>query len=58
MTLVVDESAPIPTAALISPVNWWGLSIVVEAFERFRGRPARLNMGDCFAYAHNSEPRP
>jgi ribonuclease VapC len=21
------------------------------AFERFRGRPARLNLGDCFAYA-------
>ncbi len=22
-----------------------------EAFKRYRGRPARLNMGDCFAYA-------
>jgi uncharacterized protein with PIN domain len=25
--------------------------IAVAAFARYRGRPAKLNMGDCFAYA-------
>lgn len=25
--------------------------LAVEAHARFRGRPARLNLGDCFAYA-------
>ena len=25
--------------------------LAFEAFQRFSGRPARLNMGDCFAYA-------
>lgn len=25
--------------------------IAVEAFARYRGRPAQLNLGDCFAYA-------
>lgn len=25
--------------------------LAADAFARFRGRPARLNMGDCFAYA-------
>jgi ribonuclease VapC len=26
-------------------------SIAFQAFQRFGGRPARLNLGDCFAYA-------
>ncbi len=26
-------------------------SVAFEAFRQYGGRPARLNMGDCFAYA-------
>jgi len=25
--------------------------VALDAFDRYRVRPARLNMGDCFAYA-------
>ena len=35
----------------IEPVTARQAEIAVGAFERYRGRPARLNMGDCFAYA-------
>jgi ribonuclease VapC len=35
----------------VEPVTLAHAQIALEAFRRFRGRPARLNMGDCFAYA-------
>jgi ribonuclease VapC len=35
----------------IEPVTIEQARIALKAFERYRGRPARLNMGDCFAYA-------
>jgi ribonuclease VapC len=51
-------------AGVASAARWMaGLGIVVEpitlrhaemalsAYARYRGRPAKLNMGDCFAYA-------
>lgn len=36
---------------VVEPVTPEHAQIASEAFRRFRGRPARLNMGDCFAYA-------
>jgi ribonuclease VapC len=36
---------------VVEPVTLAHAQIAVEAFGRYRGRPARLNMGDCFAYA-------
>jgi ribonuclease VapC len=35
----------------IIPVDVQIARLAADAFERFRGRPARLNLGDCFAYA-------
>jgi ribonuclease VapC len=35
----------------IEPVTVEQARIALEAFEKYKGRPARLNMGDCFAYA-------
>ena len=35
----------------IEPITAIQARVAVEAFARYRGRPARLNMGDCFAYA-------
>lgn len=35
----------------VEPVTPGHAQIALEAFGRYRGRPARLNMGDCFAYA-------
>ena len=35
----------------IEPVTLEHARLALDAFERYRGRPARLNMGDCFAYA-------
>lgn len=35
----------------IEPVTLEHARVALDAFERYRGRPARLNMGDCFAYA-------
>ncbi len=36
---------------LIEEVSSAQARIALEASLRYRGRPARLNMGDCFAYA-------
>jgi ribonuclease VapC len=36
---------------VVEPVTLEHAQIALGAFRRFRGRPARLNMGDCFAYA-------
>jgi ribonuclease VapC len=35
----------------IAPVDASTARQAVAAFARYRGRPARLNLGDCFAYA-------
>lgn len=35
----------------VEPVTLDHARIALDAFDRYRGRPARLNMGDCFAYA-------
>lgn len=35
----------------VEPVTLEHARIALDAFGRYRGRPARLNMGDCFAYA-------
>jgi ribonuclease VapC len=35
----------------VEPVTIEQARIALKAFERYKGRPARLNMGDCFAYA-------
>ena len=35
----------------VEPVNVAHAKLAAEAFTRYRGRPARLNLGDCFAYA-------
>jgi ribonuclease VapC len=35
----------------IVPVTAAQSQLAFEAFQRFGGRPARLNLGDCFAYA-------
>lgn len=37
--------------AVVEPITARHAEIAMRAFTRFRGRPARLNMGDCFAYA-------
>ncbi len=36
---------------LVEPVTVVQAKVALDAFARYRGRPARLNMGDCFAYA-------
>ena len=36
---------------VVEPVTLEHAQIALGAFRRFRGRPARLKMGDCFAYA-------
>ena len=35
----------------IEPLSADQAGLAVAAFAKYRGRPARLNMGDCFAYA-------
>jgi ribonuclease VapC len=35
----------------VEPVTIQHAEIALAAFARYRGRPAKLNMGDCFAYA-------
>lgn len=35
----------------VAPLNLSETNIAIQAFLRYRGRPARLNLGDCFAYA-------
>jgi ribonuclease VapC len=35
----------------IAPISEAQTRIAIEALSRFRSRPARLNLGDCFAYA-------
>lgn len=36
---------------VVEPVTPAQAKIAVDAFARYQGRPARLNMGDCYAYA-------
>ena len=36
---------------VVAPVTLMETQIAFSAFAKYRGRPARLNMGDCFAYA-------
>ena len=36
---------------VVEPVTQRHSDLALQAFARYRGRPARLNMGDCFAYA-------
>lgn len=36
---------------IVEPVTAAHAQTAVSAFARFQGRPARLNLGDCFAYA-------
>ncbi len=36
---------------MVEPITLRHAELALEAFARYRGRPARLNMGDCFAYA-------
>jgi len=35
----------------VEPITLDHARIALAAFTRYRGRPARLNLGDCFAYA-------
>jgi ribonuclease VapC len=42
---------------LIEPVTHAHAQLALEAFASYRGRPARLNLGDCFAYALAKEKR-
>jgi ribonuclease VapC len=35
----------------VEPVTAEHARVALDTFHRYRGRPARLNMGDCFAYA-------
>jgi ribonuclease VapC len=35
----------------VAPITLLEAERALMAFMRYRGRPARLNMGDCFAYA-------
>ena len=36
---------------VVEPVTLAQTQIALRAFGKYKGRPARLNMGDCFAYA-------
>ena len=36
---------------MVEPVTLEHANVAAKAFARFRGRPTRLNLGDCFAYA-------
>jgi ribonuclease VapC len=36
---------------VVEPVTLRHAELALSAYTRYRGRPARLNMGDCFAYA-------
>lgn len=36
---------------VVEPVTLAQSKIAVSTFAKFHGRPARLNLGDCFAYA-------
>lgn len=35
----------------VEPITLRHAELALAAYSRYRGRPARLNMGDCFAYA-------
>lgn len=36
---------------VVEPITLEHAKLAAAAFARYRGRPARLNLGDCFAYA-------
>lgn len=36
---------------VVEPITHLHAEVAVEAWAKFGGRPARLNLGDCFAYA-------
>jgi ribonuclease VapC len=36
---------------VVEPVTLRHAELALAAYARYRGRPAKLNMGDCFAYA-------
>ncbi len=36
---------------IVEPVTLSQATIAVSTYARYKGRPARLNLGDCFAYA-------
>lgn len=36
---------------VVEPVTHRHAEIALATYSRYRGRPARLNLGDCFAYA-------
>ncbi len=35
----------------VEPISYSHAKLAAAAFARYRGRPSRLNLGDCFAYA-------
>lgn len=35
----------------VEPITLHHSELALDAYARYRGRPTRLNMGDCFAYA-------
>jgi ribonuclease VapC len=39
----------------VVPITLRQAEIALAAYARYRGRPAKLNMGDCFAYALANE---
>ncbi len=41
----------------VEPITLIHARLAAAAFARYRGRPARLNLGDCFAYALAQEKR-
>ena len=41
----------------VEPVSFNHAKLAAAAFARYRGRPARLNLGDCFAYALAQDKR-
>jgi ribonuclease VapC len=36
---------------VVEPITLRHAELALAAYARYRGRPAKLNMGDCFAYA-------
>ena len=36
---------------VVEPITLSQTKVALMAFAKFHGRPAKLNMGDCFAYA-------
>ena len=41
----------------VEPVSFNHAKLAAAAFARYRGRPERLNLGDCFAYALAQDKR-